>query len=170
MTASSAIPDDAALAALAARVGERLTGRGWMLALAESCTGGWVAKVVTDAVGSSAWFDRGFVTYTNQAKRGSLGVSEQTLAVYGAVSEATVREMAMGALMRSGAQVAVAISGIAGPGGGTPDKPVGTVWLAWMANDMAARTERCRFDGDREAVRRQSVARALEGILELLND
>lgn len=170
MTSPAAIADDAALAALAAGVGERLAKRGWRLSLAESCTGGWVAKVVTDAAGSSAWFDRGFVTYSNQAKRESLGVSEQTLAVYGAVSEPTVREMAMGALMRSASDVSVAVSGIAGPGGGTPMKPVGTVWFAWSGRDMAVRTQCRHFDGDREAVRRQAVAQALQGILDLLNE
>jgi len=158
--------DDAALDTLAVQVGERLAGQGLLLALAESCTGGWVAKLVTDVAGSSAWFDRGFVTYSNESKRESLGVSEQTLAVYGAVSEMTVREMAMGAIFRSCAQVAVAISGIAGPGGGTPEKPVGTVWFAWKIKDDMPLTERCQFGGDRTAVRRQAAAHALKGILE----
>lgn len=169
MTVSTPVPDDAALLALAMRVGERLQERGWMLALAESCTGGWAAKVATDAVGSSAWLDRGYVTYSNQAKREMLGVSDQTLAVYGAVSEATVREMAMGAQMRGGADVSVAISGIAGPGGGTEQKPVGTVWFAWMARGDAPKTARLQFDGDRETVRRQAVAQALQGILDLMD-
>jgi nicotinamide-nucleotide amidase len=161
-------PDDKALDTLARRLGERLLAAGRMAATAESCTGGWIAKVVTDIAGSSAWFDRGFVTYTNEAKQDLLGVRADTLAVYGAVSEASVREMVAGALARSRADVAVAVSGIAGPGGGSPDKPVGTVWLAWGTRGGLARAERCRFDGDREAVRRQAVARALQGMDELL--
>ena len=162
------IPDDKALATLARRLGERLLARGWMTATAESCTGGWVAKTLTDIAGSSAWFDRGFVTYTNEAKQDLLGVRADTLAAHGAVSEATVGEMVAGALARSRAAVAVAVSGIAGPAGGSADKPVGTVWLAWGGRDGATRTERCRFDGDREAVRRQAVARAIHGLDELL--
>jgi len=164
----TANPDDVALHTLARRLGERLLARGWMTATAESCTGGWIAKTLTDVAGSSAWFDRGFVTYTNEAKQDLLGVRGDTLAAQGAVSEATVREMVAGALARSRAAVAVAVSGIAGPSGGTADKPVGTVWLAWGDRDGAIRAERYRFDGDREAVRRQAVARAIQGLDELL--
>jgi nicotinamide-nucleotide amidase len=160
--------DDVALHTLARRLGERLLARGWMTATAESCTGGWIAKTLTDVAGSSAWFDRGFVTYTNEAKQDLLGVRTETLAAHGAVSEATVREMVAGALARSRAAVAVAVSGIAGPTGGTPDKPVGTVWLAWGDRDGTIRAERYRFEGDREAVRRQAVARAIQGLDELL--
>ncbi|MDE2311380.1 MAG: nicotinamide-nucleotide amidohydrolase family protein, partial [Betaproteobacteria bacterium] len=116
---------------LAAQVGGLLKAQGLMLATAESCTGGGVAQAITDVAGSSAWFERGFIAYSNQAKQQMLGVSEATLNQHGAVSEATVREMAAGALQRSGAHVALAVSGIAGPDGGTPDKPVGTVWFAW---------------------------------------
>jgi len=162
---SRACGDDE-LRALAARVGERLLGAGRSLALAESCTGGWVAKVVTDVDGCSAWFDRGFVTYTNRSKQELLGVREQTLAGQGAVSEATVREMALGALERSGASVSVAISGIAGPGGGSADKPVGTVWCAWAVDGEVSTVACFRLDGDRESVRRQAVAGALDGVLE----
>jgi nicotinamide-nucleotide amidase len=160
--------DDDNLDALAGRLGERLLAAGRMAATAESCTGGWIAKTLTDIAGSSAWFDRGFVTYTNAAKQDLLGVRADTLATQGAVSEATVREMVAGALARSRADVAVAVSGIAGPGGGSPEKPVGTVWLAFGARGGPARAERFRFDGDREAVRRQAVARALQGLDELL--
>lgn len=161
-------PDDAALARLAARVGERLKTAGWMLATAESCTGGWVAKVATDVAGSSAWFDRGFVTYTNAAKRELLGVDPEVIRVHGAVSEATVREMAAEALERSAAQIAVAISGIAGPGGSTPDKPVGMVWFAWASPGGEVQSTHRLFQGNREAVRRQAVEIALEGVLERL--
>lgn len=162
--------DDAALAGLAARVGERLQAAGWMLATAESCTGGWVAKVVTDIAGSSAWFDRGFVTYTNAAKRELLGVDSEVIRVHGAVSEATVREMAAAALARSAARISLAISGIAGPGGSTPDKPVGMVWFAWATGPGEVQSVHRLFHGDRETVRRQAVAFALEGVLERVVD
>jgi nicotinamide-nucleotide amidase len=161
--------DDADLDALAGRLGERLLAAGLVAATAESCTGGWIAKTFTDIAGSSAWFDRGFVTYSNEAKQDLLGVRAETLAAHGAVSEPTVREMVAGALARSRAAVAVAVSGIAGPGGGTPDKPVGTVWLAWGRRDGARRAELCRFAGDREAVRRQAVIRAIQGLGQLLD-
>lgn len=159
---------DAALYALAERVGRVLKAKQLMLATAESCTGGWIAEAVTMVPGSSDWFERGFVTYTYISKREMLGVQAATLEQHGAVSEHTVMEMAQGALAASHAQVAVAVSGTAGPGGGTPDKPVGTVCIAWRAKDGAAFCETRRFPGDREMVRRQSVMRALQGILELL--
>jgi nicotinamide-nucleotide amidase len=151
---------------LVARLADRLVSGGLRLAAAESCTGGWVAKVCTDAAGSSRWFERGFVTYSNEAKEELLGVRADTLARLGAVSEATVREMAAGALRHSRADVALAISGIAGPGGGSADKPVGTVWFAWAWRDgrVAVRCE--RFGGDRDAVRRAAVATALGGLLD----
>jgi nicotinamide-nucleotide amidase len=161
--------DDRALADLARRLGDRLMARGWMAATAESCTGGWIAKTLTDVAGSSGWFDRGFVSYTNAAKQELLGVDGATLATHGAVSEATVRAMASGALARSAAQVAVAVSGIAGPTGGTADKPVGTVWLAWARRDGVTDTRHRRFDGDREAVRRQTVAEAIQGLERLVD-
>ncbi len=149
---------------LAERVGDALQRREWMLAIAESCTGGWVAKAVTDIAGSSVWFERGFVTYSNAAKIDLLGVDPTLLEMNGAVSEVTVRAMAEGALARSRAHVAVAISGIAGPGGGTLDKPVGLVWFAWSLRGQGTRTGHEIFSGDRNAVREQSVAHALEGI------
>jgi nicotinamide-nucleotide amidase len=153
---------------LAGRVGGLLLERKRMLATAESCTGGWVAKCVTDIAGSSAWFDRGFVTYSNRAKQDMLDVAAATLEIHGAVSAATVSEMARGALARSMADVAVAVSGIAGPGGGAPGKPVGTVWFAWLVSGGAPRVDMRQFDGDREAVRRQAVTRALEGLVDVL--
>ncbi|MBI5460612.1 MAG: nicotinamide-nucleotide amidohydrolase family protein [Gammaproteobacteria bacterium] len=160
-------PSDADLHGLAERLGERMSAAGMRLALAESCTGGWVAKVVTDVVGSSQWFERGFVTYTNESKQELLGVSADTLATDGAVSAATVAAMARGALIHSRAQLSCAISGIAGPGGATPTKPVGLVWFAWGVRDGAVRTEQQVFAGDREAVRRQAVAHALRGLLDV---
>ena len=160
-------PSDVELQRLAGRLGECMVAARMRVALAESCTGGWAAKVVTDIDGSSRWFDRGFVTYTNASKQQLLGVPEATLASEGAVSAATVAAMARGALAQSDAQLSCAISGIAGPGGGTPDKPVGLVWFAWASNDGAVRTEQQRFAGDREAVRRRAVAHALRGLLDV---
>jgi nicotinamide-nucleotide amidase len=153
---------------LADEVGQALKTRRLMLATAESCTGGWIAEAVTMVPGSSAWFERGFVTYTNISKREMLGVSVDTLAAHGAVAEPTVREMAHGALAASHAQIAVAVSGTAGPGGGTLEKPVGTVCLAWSAKDGETHSETRQFAGNREAVRRQAVEYALEGVLRLL--
>nr|WP_043750414.1 nicotinamide-nucleotide amidase [Imhoffiella purpurea] len=153
---------------LAARIGERMIARGLMLACAESCTGGWIAKCVTDVAGSSAWFDRGFVTYSNAAKEEMLGVAADTLVRHGAVSRAVVEEMVAGALARSRAQVALAVSGIAGPGGGTPDKPVGTVWIAWGLSGRAVLSRVYGFDGDRDSVRRETVRVALERLQDLL--
>lgn len=156
------------LETLAAKLGEALLARGSMLATAESCTGGWVAEAVTAIAGSSAWFDRGFVTYSNEAKQDMLGVRADSLAQHGAVSEAVVREMAAGVLAHSRADLVVAISGIAGPAGGSAEKPVGTVWVAWATRAGAQRVQRFHFDGDRAAVRRQSVLAALQGALALL--
>jgi len=161
------MPSDA-LTTLAARAGARLKAQGLMLVTAESCTGGWVAEAVTAIAGSSDWFERGFVTYSNAAKQEMLGVSAGTLAAHGAVSEQTACEMAAGALVRSRAQVAVAITGIAGPAGGTPEKPVGTVCFAWSRHTGASVAQTRRFEGDRASVRRQSVIAALQGVLELL--
>lgn len=157
------------LSALATLVGAKLKARGVMLATAESCTGGWVAQAVTAIPGSSDWFERGFVTYSNAAKEEMLGVRAATIAQYGAVSEPTAREMAAGALERSRAQVAVAITGIAGPAGGSPEKPVGMVCFAWAAKDRQLKAETRCFKGDRESVRRQAVMVALQGVLELLD-
>jgi nicotinamide-nucleotide amidase len=150
---------------LSERVGRKLLGAGRRLATAESCTAGWVAKVLTDIPGSSQWFECGFVTYSNAAKMRDVGVSARTLADHGAVSEATVREMAAGALRVSGADVAVAISGIAGPDGGTAAKPVGTVWFGVASRQGDAVSLVCEaqlFTGDRELIRRRSVERALQ--------
>ncbi len=159
---------DAELYALAGKVGDALKARKLMLATAESCTGGWVGQVVTMVPGSSHWFDRGFVTYTNDAKHEMLGVRAETLKKFGAVSEQTVREMVEGALSRSKADVALAVSGIAGPDGGVPGRPVGTVCLAWGKKTGAPYSVIRRYVGDRDAVRRQSVIAALEGVLALL--
>lgn len=142
-----------------------LQRRGWWLACAESCTGGGIAAALTDVAGSSAWFDRGFVSYSNLAKQDMLGVSPDTLARCGAVSRETVTEMATGALARSRAQLGVAVSGIAGPGGGTPDKPVGTVWIAW-ARGAEVWATREHFEGDRAQVRAATVDAALKGLLD----
>jgi nicotinamide-nucleotide amidase len=153
--------------ALAQKVGERLKAARAKLVTAESCTGGWAAQVVTSVAGSSAWFERGFVTYSNEAKREVLGVEQSTLRAHGAVSEETAREMAQGALSRGKGTVALAVTGVAGPGGGTPDKPVGMVCFAW-ASLRSVSSETRQFTGDRESVRRQSVVRALEGVLQHL--
>jgi len=153
---------------LALRVGHALKASRRMLATAESCTGGWVAQAVTAVPGSSHWFERGFVTYTNEAKQEMLGVSGETLAAHGAVSEAVVREMAQGALAHSRAQAALAISGVAGPSGGTPAKPVGMVCLAWAVAGSDAQSETQHYPGDREAVRRAAVVRALVRLLQVL--
>jgi nicotinamide-nucleotide amidase len=155
-----------ALDILAVRLGAALKQRAAKLATAESCTGGWVAQCVTSVSGSSGWFDRGFVTYSDVSKQEMLGVRAQTLAAHGAVSEETAREMAAGALARSAATLAVAVTGVAGPTGGTPAKPVGTVCFAWAARGGAPRSATRSFPGDRESVRRQSVIAALEGVLE----
>jgi nicotinamide-nucleotide amidase len=162
------VPTDAELRRLAERLGARLMDRRQVLATAESCTGGWIAKVVTDIAGSSDWFGYGIVSYSNPAKQELLGVTIPSLVGHGAVSEAVVREMAEGALRQGNADVSVAVSGVAGPGGGSPDKPVGTVWFAWAElsdEGMRSRARRHRFEGDRDAVRRQTVAVALEGLL-----
>ncbi len=137
---------------------------GLRMATAESCTGGWIAKSCTDLAGSSDWFEGGFITYSNAAKQRMLGVSAATLQQHGAVSEAVAQEMVQGAVAHSLAQVAVAVTGIAGPGGATPNKPVGMVCFAWALPDQSIKTETCYFDGDREAVRAQTVMHALSGI------
>lgn len=162
-------PDDSQLGALAAALAEKMLAEGRRVATAESCTGGWIAKVITDLPGSSDWFGYGIVSYSNAAKQELLGVSASTLVDHGAVSEPVVREMAEGAIKRGGADVAVAVSGVAGPSGGTPAKPVGTVWFGWARIDEAglrSHGECHHFDGDREAVRRQTVAVALKGLME----
>ena len=156
------------LTTLAALVGERLRAKRALLVTAESCTGGWVSQALTEIAGSSEWFERGFVVYSNAAKEEMLGVSSDTLLRHGAVSEQTARELARGALERSRGTIALSVTGVAGPGGGSAEKPVGLVWFAW-ATKNEVRSESKRFGGDRESVRRQSVVRALEGVLEVLD-
>ena len=151
---------------LATELGAALGARGWMAATAESCTGGLIAGAITDVPGSSGWFERGFVTYSNEAKIDLLGVRPETLSRFGAVSEETARAMVAGALERSRADVAVAVTGVAGPTGGTPEKPVGLVWLAWGVRRGAVEAVSRRFPGDRAAVREATVAVALDGLLE----
>ncbi|HET7776118.1 MAG TPA: CinA family protein [Azospira sp.] len=162
----STAPSQAALEALAARVGEALLARGERVAAAESCTGGWIGQCLTAIAGSSNWFDRGFVTYSNEAKQEMLGVPHQTLRRDGAVSEATAVAMVQGAIAKSRAQWALAVSGIAGPTGGSPAKPVGTVCFAWAGPGDWLQAETRHFPGDREAVRAQTVAHALAILLQ----
>lgn len=158
------------LEALARRLGAVLAAGDWTMAVAESCTGGGIAKTVTDVAGSSAWFDRGFVTYTNDAKHQMLGVPEETLDTHGAVSSATVEAMVTGALTHSAANIAVAVSGVAGPGGGTDEKPVGLVWFAWARRGLPPEAQVKQLAGDRGEVREASVRIALEGIIELAEE
>lgn len=157
---------------LVEQVAAQLQARGWMLATAESCTGGLVAAACTDLAGSSAWFERGFVTYSNAAKSELLGVDAALIEAHGAVSEPVARAMAAGALARSGAQLSVAITGIAGPTGGSADKPVGTVWFGWgtqvSAGEPRLRTERLQLPGNRAAVRAAATEHALRGLLATL--
>lgn len=153
---------------LSAAVGTRLMASNMMLATAESCTGGLIAVAVTDISGSSKWFDRGFVTYTNQSKQDMLGVKPETLTTHGAVSEQVVGEMAQGALQHSQAHISLAVSGIAGPFGGTEEKPVGTVCLAWAQKNTPVHTDTRFFQGDRQQIRQQATAAALQGVLELI--
>ena len=155
---------------LAAEVGAALQVRNSTLATAESCTGGWVGEVITSVAGSSAWFERGFITYSNESKTELLGVPEATLARYGAVSEQSARAMVEGAIARSRADIALAVTGIAGPGGGAPGKPVGLVWFAWAERGREARALQCVFRGDRQFVRAQAVVQALQGLLKLLQE
>jgi len=162
---------DQDLEALALRLGRALLVRGWRVAAAESCTGGWIAKTLTDVAGSSQWFDGSVVSYSNASKTDLLGVSPDLLAAHGAVSEQVVRAMATAARDRFHTQLAVAVSGIAGPDGGTPDKPVGTVWFAWAAptgSGTGIGAARRVFAGGRESVRRQSVAFAIERLVDLV--
>lgn len=152
---------------LCERLAQELKRRSWMMAAAESCTGGLIAATCTGLSGSSDWFERGFVTYSNAAKTDMLGVPAELIAAHGAVSEPVARAMALGAVAHSKAQVSVAVTGVAGPTGGSPDKPVGTVWFGWAINGQAW-TERLRLDGDRDAVRTATVVHALHGLLERL--
>jgi nicotinamide-nucleotide amidase len=154
---------------LSQRVGTALKAAGLLLVTAESCTGGWVAQALTSVAGSSEWFERGYVAYSNASKRELLNVRDETLARHGAVSEETALEMALGALARSRGQVALAVTGVAGPGGGTVAKPVGTVCFAWCRQGHEPRTETRMYVGDRHGVRLQSVLRAMQGVLEVLD-
>ncbi len=154
---------------LAETLGRALGARGYKLVTAESCTGGWLAQAITDVPGSSGWFERGFVVYSDASKCELLGVRADTLARFGAVSVETALEMAQGALQASHAQVSVAITGIAGPAGGTTDKPVGTVCLAWQGGPLPPHTRAFRIEGTRGGVRRQAVVVALEGLIERLD-
>jgi len=157
------------MSSLAEQLGERLLARGERVTAAESCTGGLIAGAITEVAGSSNWFDMGFVSYSNAAKQQLLGVRGQTLAEHGAVSEATVREMAAGALVAAKADWAVAVSGIAGPGGGSAEKPVGLVWFGLVGPQGLVRAFSRRFDGDRAAVRSQTVEAALTALLDEIN-
>lgn len=162
------VVDDAELADVALSVSRVLQAKNQILATAESCTGGWIAKVLTDIPGSSAWFAGALVTYTNELKKLLLAVARTTLEEHGAVSRECVLEMVSGALYRVGATVAVAVTGIAGPGGATTGKPVGTVWIAWQRRGENPHAELFHFEGDRDAVRRQTVIAALEGVRKIL--
>ncbi len=156
---------DESLKTLAMRTGKVLSGVGHRLVTAESCTGGGIMKTMTDIPGSSGWCEGGFITYTNRAKQRLLDVPAETLVQQGAVSEEAVRAMAEGALANSDGTLSVAVSGIAGPDGGSVAKPVGTVWLAWAEKEKGIQTECCQFTGDRDAVRRQAIQRALLGVI-----
>jgi len=157
--------DDSALHELAEQVGSRLRANRQMVCTAESCTGGWIAKMITDIPGCSDWFDCGLAAYSYEAKQALLGVRQETLTQFGAVSRETVLEMVSGALITSGASLAVAVTGIAGPTGGTPEKPVGVVWVGWKRRGRYPVAQAFNFKGDREAIRRQTVAVALQGLL-----
>jgi len=161
-------PSEQELRDLAGQLGECLLARGMKLASAESCTGGWLAKIITDIPGSSAWFTGSVVSYSNEAKQSLLGVNADTLAEFGAVSGETVLEMSDGLFSRTDADVAVSISGIAGPDGGSVDKPVGLVWLSWGKRDKSVFANPFNFDGNREDVRKQSIRLALNKLLDLL--
>ena len=163
-----AIPTDADLLVQAEALGRALAASNQTMVTAESCSGGWIAKVVTDVAGSSSWFEAGLVVYSYEAKQALLGVRAETLLREGAVSEETALEMVSGALIRAGANLAVAVTGIAGPSGGTPEKPVGSVWIAWTRRGGYPVAKLFHFHGDREAVRRQTVAAALDGLLAML--
>ena len=160
--------NEAELEGLAAELGAVLLRQGWLLASAESCTGGWLAQTVTSVAGSSAWFDRGFVTYSNAAKQDMLGVRSTTLWQFGAVSEETAREMAQGVFAHSAAQVVIAITGIAGPGGGSAEKPVGMVCFGWAASGLPCASSTQYFAGDRRQIRAASVDFALRQLQALV--
>ena len=159
---------DNALFELAEQLGDRLKARAYKIATAESCTGGWIAQIITEVPGSSSWFDRGFVTYSNNAKMQMLGVNPQTLTQYGAVSTEVAKQMVAGALANSEADWAVAVTGVAGPDGGSTEKPVGTVFIAWLNKGGISRVERLQLSGNRHEIRKQTVISAIEGLLAAL--
>lgn len=159
--------NDAEIRELSARLGDALVARGWFLGTAESCTGGWVSTAVTAIAGSSGWFDAGLVTYSNAAKQRLLGVEPGLIEAHGAVSGPVVEAMVAGLLARHPVQLALSVSGVAGPGGGTPEKPVGLVWFGWGTRDGRRLCRSQRFSGDRAGVRRAAVVEALKGALEL---
>ncbi len=163
------LPGDQEFERLVHHLASRLMNCGWTMATAESCTGGWIAKCCTDLAGSSAWFDRGFVTYSDRSKQDLLGVELSTLKEEGAVSKATAVQMAEGARHRAGVNTALAVTGIAGPDGGTAEKPMGMVWFAWSLEGRQTRSEVMHFTGDRDAVRRQTVVHALSRLQDLLS-
>jgi nicotinamide-nucleotide amidase len=162
------VPSDATFEKLVEEMALGLIARSWKMAAAESCTGGWIAKCCTDLAGSSAWFERGFVTYSDAAKEDLLGVDAGALNEAGAVSREVALQMAEGARRRAGVDIAVAVTGIAGPEGGTPEKPVGTVWFAWSRKGQSPNAETACFQGNRDAVRRQTVAHAIHGLIDRL--
>ena len=164
------IISDASLLTQVEQVADILMQRQLKLVTAESCTGGWVAKCCTDLAGSSAWFDRGFVTYSNEAKQLQLDVSARLLSEYGAVSQPVAEAMSTGALSHSAGHISVALTGIAGPDGGSADKPVGTVWISWATGESRVKSEKFQFDGNRDAIRRQAVYEALSGIIKNARD
>ena len=152
---------------LASQIGDSLISRNENLVTAESCTGGWVSMLITSVAGSSRWFDRGFITYSNEAKQEMVSVDRQVIEIHGAVSEETARQMVQGAIKHSHARAGISVTGIAGPGGGSDEKPVGTVCFGWLL-DGDCETETCFFSGDREDIRRQSVRHVLSGMLSRL--
>ena len=160
---------ESAVSSLVEKLAAMLLAKGWRMATAESCTGGWIAKCCTDRAGSSAWFDRGLVTYSDAAKSDLLGVESNLLQQNGAVSEAVARQMTLGARESAGVEAAVAVTGIAGPDGGSAAKPVGTVWFAWSVSGLQTRTERKVFSGDRASIRFQTVQHALQGLCDQLS-
>jgi nicotinamide-nucleotide amidase len=162
------IPGDMQIQSLVRELAAALCARGWQMATAESCTGGWIAKCCTDIAGSSSWFERGFVTYSDSSKADLLDVAADSIAACGAVSADVAAQMAEGARRNAGVQAAVSVTGIAGPDGGSEEKPVGTVWFGWSLENGPLETSHKQFAGDRDAIRRQTVAHALAGLLQLL--
>jgi len=168
-SAAPSLATPATLATIAATLGQKLTAAGWMVVTAESCTGGMIATTLTDIAGCSAWFERAYVTYSNEAKSTAIGVSGELIALHGAVSEPVAKAMAQGALAASVADVSVAVTGIAGPGGGSAEKPVGTVCFAWSTHVSQTVIRTRHFAGDRAEIRRQATQYAMEGLNEVLD-